>query len=203
MDKRTTEKEKIPFLLVACQIVVALQRTGIVYSCPDCRDRFVCRLARALQFIRKDCKQPVCTCIPLGEQPARLRCRTGGQLCLLRNGRVDEKPADIYHCRAHLYYNRCIGVAQRTDLLQHHLSGGDDTRLLVPLLVITDYHRYGQMQRLRTVFAKMQGGVHQRKGAHCGLQPLRGVHGLHRYVPARSHQPLPNPPPWGGDSIQR
>ena len=56
-------------------------------------------------------------------------------------------------------------------------------------LVITDYHRYGQMQRLRTVFAKMQGGVHQRKGAHRGLQPLRGVHGLHRYVPARSHQP--------------
>lgn len=189
MDKRTTEKEEISLFILSCQIVVALQRTGIVHSCPDCGDRFVCRFARALQFIRKDCKQPVCARIPLGEQPARLRCRTGGQLCLLRNGRVDEKPADIYHCRAHLYYNRCIGVAQRADLLQHHLSGGDDTRLLVPLLVITDYHRYGQMQRLRTVFAKMQGGVHQRKGTYGGLQPLRGVHGLHRYVPARSHQP--------------
>ena len=122
MDKRTTEKEEISLFILSCQIVVALQRTGIVHFCPDCGDRFVCRFARALQFIRKDCKQPVCARIPLGEQPARLRCRTGRQLCLLRNGRVDEKPADVCHCRAHPYticpVGTILGFLSRFSLLR-------------------------------------------------------------------------------------
>ena len=78
-------------------------------------------------------------------------------------------------------------LAERAYLLQHHLPGRYGARILYPIFLAETDHRHLQMRELRPLRTQLQGCLYQHQGAPDRLQPLRGVHGLHRQVPQRCH----------------
>ena len=112
--------------------------------------------------------------------PARkwLRCGTGRQLCLLRNGGVDEKPVHLHHSRNYFYRTVHLGMERRAHLLQHDLPGGYGARFPVQILPLQTRHRHHEVQWLRTLRPQLQGVLHQLQSPRNRLQPLRSVHGL-------------------------
>lgn len=57
------------------------------------------------------------TYMAMGQQSACLSGWTGRQLCLLWNGCMVEKPADLYYCCRYFCCACCSGRTQRTNLL--------------------------------------------------------------------------------------
>lgn len=102
----------------------------------------------------------------------------GRQLCLLRNGGVDEKPVHLHHSRNYFYRTVHLGMERRAHLLQHDLPSGYGARFPVQILPLQTRHRHHEVQRLRTLRPQLQGVLHQLQSPRNRLQPLRSVHGL-------------------------
>ena len=129
------KQKKEPLHFLSCQTVAARRCADSIYSCNAGRSRFAGSTDRSLQFVRTDSGQPLRSALRMVQQPAGLFCRTCRQLCLLRNGSMAEECADFRDCGAYLYYNMHAGVAERTDILQHNLSGRNRTGILRPVVV--------------------------------------------------------------------
>jgi len=95
------------------------------------------------------------------------------------------------------------GVAQRPHILQHHLSCGNRAWCAVPLLVVWNPHRQGQMRGMRPLLPTLQVILHRRQEPPRGLQPLRGLHGLHRHLHAPRHNLRPTPEEKERDGFRR
>lgn len=86
------------------------------------------------------------------------------------------------------YYNRRAGVAGRAHLLQHHLSCRHGAGLSGALFVAEAGGRRRPLRGLQAVRAQLQGLVHRHRPSSDRLQPLRGLHELHRDLPQGRHQ---------------
>ena len=56
-------------------------------------------------------------------------------------------------------------LAERADVLQYDLSGGDSVGLHLPLFPLSHHDRYGEMQQLRPLYPPMQGSLYRRQAA--------------------------------------
>ncbi len=68
-----------------------------------------------------------------------------------------------------------------------------DIGLPLPIFAAAPCHRHIQMQCLRPVRAQLQSRLHRQQTAQNRLHALRGMHELHRHLPARRHK-LHTPP---------
>ena len=103
-------------------------------------------VAGPLLCLRAYCHQSVAAAVEDGQQRAGLHCRTLRQLCILsrRDGSAQHDGGDP-DCRGDPRSAGHIGMAQRTHLLQHHLSGRYGTVAVEPLLPAEDTLRREQV----------------------------------------------------------
>lgn len=78
-------------------------------------------------------------------------CRTGRQLCFLRNGSLATEPPNLYHCHSYLHYTDHTCLAEWANLLQHDLPGRNVFGIDLPFFRFQTGYRYVQMQWLRLV----------------------------------------------------
>ena len=108
-------------------------------------------IARSLQFVRTHRTEPVSADIHLGQQPAGFLGRTCQQLCFLRKGCVAAQSAYFHHRGSKLRCTHRVGLAQRTYLLQHRLSGGYRSGIYLALLAASSRTRCREMYQMQSV----------------------------------------------------
>ena len=155
------EGQEEPLHLLEGHLVAPLWRTGDLHRGTGGWCRYYRATAGPLLRLRTHCHQSVATRLPGRQQRAGLDCRALRQLRLLSVRNLASFRSIIHYCRSNVRYSRSIGLAQRTNLLQHHLSCGHGTLLLQPLLVPEDSLRCGEVQELLALYQELQGLVYR------------------------------------------
>ena len=83
--------------------------------------------------------------------------------------------------------HRRAGLAQRPHMVQHRLSRGYGTGLPSRASAATPAID-PKVRRLQPLRTQLQGVVHRRRTPPDRLQPLRGLHGLHRHLSQKRHR---------------
>ena len=145
-------------------------------------------LLAPVQRLRPHRAEPAGSALGLGQQPAGLLRRTHRQLRLLSHRRLGAQCGDLRRSGRDFRPHRRAGLAQRPHVVQHRLSRGYGTGLPRALLAaapaIDPEKCVGCNRCARNCKASCIDVEHHR----IRLQPLRGLHGLHRYLSQKRHR---------------
>ena len=99
-----------------------------------CRHQFIRIVACTLQRIRTYRRLSALTAVDRRKQPARLYSRACRQLRILLRTAVDKKHNNICHRSSHTHHHRHTRMAQRQNILQHHLPRRHNPLILCTIL---------------------------------------------------------------------
>lgn len=184
--RRPTHEEPLP--LLARENGAALHRAGPLHRRTRGRHRLTGRTAGPVQRLRPHRAEPAGSALGMGQQPAGLLRRTHRQLRLLSHRRLGAQCGDLRRSGRDFRSHRRAGLAQRPHVVQHRLSRGYGTGLPRALLAAAPRDRPRKVRRLQPLRTQLQGVVHRRRTPPDRLQPLRGLHGLHRHLSQKRHR---------------
>ena len=145
------EAEEKPLQLLERGEVAALSGAGLVRHCLFCRHRHTGAAAGSLLYFRYHCHELAAARLSGRQQRVSLHCRVLRQLRFLSFRHLAALLTIAHHQRSHADHLGRIGMAQRTNLLQHHLSRRHRSFLPEPVLAAEDTLRCREMQELFAV----------------------------------------------------
>lgn len=193
MARRARKEKALPLQLFTGHDMAAHDSPRSLRARHRLRHQFVCGASCPLQLLRPHSVEPILSRIYLGKQPSGRHCRTLRQLRFLQPRGLDPIGFGVRRCGSDICHPVRSGVEKRPHLLQHRLPRRN--RIGIPLALFTaeNQYRFREMQRLRPLFAPLQGSLYRRQEPHRGLLALRGLLRLCRHLHPRSHQLRPAP----------
>ena len=163
----------------------ALQRARFVCGMP--RHRFCARdyPSGSVLRLRQDCQLAFPTAVRHAEQWFGSIREPIRQLSFQRSRTMDAQRDNLCSGSPYAGRYRCVSLAKRTDVLQHHLPRGNDSQFLQPFLADARADGQREVQELLAMREKLQGGCHRLQSRNRRCHPLRGLRRLYRPVSFR------------------